>query len=417
MPDPNTAGILSTENLTNSPWSQGQTPPANTPAPAPNAAPPAPKGIAHGILRGALAAATAMAGPDANGKPRHGLGPIFGGVLAGAMTGLAAGADRSGGQTGGGLAAAGRGFQAVQQKNKQAQQQKFENDQETAKLQLEKAANARAQQEVIMHQHEMGRLDQELQLRRDEFDENKKTRLATLKLQNDNRLGYLNEIHAVPVVGAPEEDTDEALREWATKNMKQALGNFDTIPSRNPETGKWTLYEIPHDQEISVDVNGQKRFMPADAATIQWAAKYEAERNEKGKQLEIDKIEAQIRQLEAQTKSRLSGAEINEREEALQERKDELAEKVRKDKAGESKTAGGQSESVRKSEPTVSQGIGNLLRGKDFSAPIVTTTQMVRGAQAAVPSHIPVGTTATNPATGAKIVMGGDGQWHPTQQQ
>ena len=154
MLDPNTAGILSTEYLPGSPYSQGMTPPANAPAPAPTAAPPPPKGVAHGIIRGALAAVSAMAGPDANGKPRRGLGPMLGGVLSGAMTGLAAGANRKPGEAGGGLAAMGRGFQAVQQRQqdqteraKQDAFRSFEMKQEDARTTLERTRVALAQNE------------------------------------------------------------------------------------------------------------------------------------------------------------------------------------------------------------------------------------------------------------------------------
>jgi len=410
MPDPNLTGILSTENLINSPYSQGQTPPANAqPAPAAPAAPaPPPKpSKAQEIIYGAL---KAMAGPDASGKPRHGLGPMLGGILGGAMTGLAAGANREPGQAGGGLAAAGRGFQAVQQQQQQQKQRAFQNQQETDKMQLEKAANARAQQELIMRQHEMGRLDQQFQFEKDKFDQDKLNRLATLRVENNHIKDNLLKLKAQPVAGAPEAATDEELKQWAMKNMGAALGRFDTLPIQDLETGKWTLYEVPKEQEMTVHYGGKEYTVPVDPAILVKAAQDETKDN-------IEKVRAEADKLRAQAEATRAPIEAKEREQTLQERKDELAEKRRHNEATEGKTAGGQTASVKKTEPTVSQGIGNLLRGKDFSAPITTTTQTVRGAQPAVPAHIPAGATATNPATGEKIIMGGDGQWHPAQQQ
>lgn len=287
MPDPNAVGSLSSAQMDpNAPGLQLM--------PGSQNLPPRPLTVGQKIVQGALTAASAMAGPDANGKPRHGLASMLGGILGNSMTGLAAGANRQPGQAGGGLAAAGRGFQAVQQKQAQQRQQNFENQEESDKMLLEKASNARAQQQLIIQQHEMGRLDQQFQLEKDQFNETKLNRLATLRVENNNIRDRLLRLHAVPVPGAPEATTDEELSEWATKNMGTALGSdFNTLPIQDLETGKWTLYEVPKDQEMTINYGGKQYTVPVDPAILVKAAQDETRD-------QTDKVKAQADLLRAQ---------------------------------------------------------------------------------------------------------------------
>lgn len=319
MPDPNTAGILSTENLTNSPYSQGQTPPANAPAPAPTNAPAAPRSVAHGILRGALAAVTAMAGPDANGKPRRGFGPIFGGVLSGAMTGLAAGANRQPGQAGGGLAAMGRGYQAVQQRQQQQTEtakqdalRSFEMKQEDARTTLERTRVALAQNESYVKvkdgEANLRLINQSIDKGDWEFAQQK---LGSMQRDAD----LINEMQAKgakPIPGVPQFHDPVAGAKWIAdpENAKKVMDFTNGKVSqfyRVAGTGDYALFEIDAQQEKDHTItgpNGEKFTMYGtdfDAAHAQSQFNMQA-LDEKAKKVSIAKDRAEVGRFVQETK-------------------------------------------------------------------------------------------------------------------
>lgn len=412
MPDPNAVGSLSSAQM--DPNAAGLSPLSGS-----QNLPPRPLTMSQKIIRGALAGASVMAGPDANGQPRHGLANMLGGILSGGMTGLAAGADRSRGESGGGLAAMGRGFQARTNQLQQQRQQNLENQEAATKLQLEKASNARAQAQLINQQHEMGRLDQQFQLEKDKFADEKLNRLATLRVENNHIKDNLLKLHAVPVVGAPANVTDEELRDWAIKNMGTALANYDTLPIQDLETGKWTLYEVPKDQEMTVTYGGKKYTVPVDPAILVKAAQDETRDRTDAVMAEAEKLRAQAEMVrankEGQTKADKT-VSLDVAEQSLEavgipvpkswEGKDEVSEKELQDllKSKQQQTQANRGPATNATtttqEPNVFQKIGNALSGKPNEK---TTTRT-----ATRPGEAPLRVAMTSPDGKAYWVSPGD---------
>jgi hypothetical protein len=329
------------------------------------------------------------------------------------MTGLAAGVDRARGEPGGGLAAMGRGFQGVTAQNQARQRVAFQQQQEMDRVTLEKAANARGQQDLIIRQHEMGRLDSQFRLEQDKFTEEKLQRLAQLRVENSHIQDNLLRLHAELVTGAPEAATDEELREWATGHMKDALGNFDTLPVQDLETGKWHLYKVPKNQEMEVHYGGKTYTVPVDPAMLVKAAQDETKDNIDRVRAEADKLRAQaeLYRLEhpggSKTVSRDVAEEVLGRVEIpvpdTWKGKDEVpTDELRQLLATKVKSPG---ETIKTTEPTIVQGIANVVHGRDFNAPIKSTTQTVTGP---VPAH------STPPAGATGTAMGSDGKAHWT---
>lgn len=266
MPDPNAVG-----SLTQLPFQQQPTLAPNVvQAPSEPSAPLAPPSIAQKIVHGALAAASVMAGPDANGKPRRGLAPILGGILSSSMTGLAAGANRQPGQAGGGLAAAGRGFEAVQQRNQdqteRAKQQAFrdfEMKQEDAKTTLEKARVALAQNESFVKVREgeanLRLINQSIDKGDWEFAQQK---LGAMQKDQD----LVNEMQlkgATPIPGVPQFHDPVAGMKWLADpaNHKKVMDFTNGKVSqfyRVAGTGDYALFEINAQAEKEHTITGLK---------------------------------------------------------------------------------------------------------------------------------------------------------------
>jgi len=171
------------------------------------------------------------------GGPRRGLAPILGGILSGALTGLAAGADRQKGEAGGGLAAAGRGFQAVQgQQAQQAQQRQ---------------ARARQAQQQGMEQQ---KLDQE-------------------KLFQNAQISHWNleQLHAQQQADIAGQEKAYDRSKWLTEFMQTTGAKFTLarIPGNgDPNNGDAMMKYISEHPQAMKDSDGTMHiYMPAPGDT------------------------------------------------------------------------------------------------------------------------------------------------------
>lgn len=196
-------------------------------------APARPLSIGQKIIHGALAGASAMAGPDANGQPRRGLAAILGGILSGAMTGLAAGANRPEGSAGGGLAAIGRGYEA-----------------RSGQLEAQKRQGAAREEAQAENQQAAAKLDQE-------------------KVFQNAQISHWNleQLHAQQM--ADNEATEAAYRrsEWLAEFMKGTGARFTLarIPGNgDPNNGDAMMDYIGKHPQAMKDSDGTMHmYMPA----------------------------------------------------------------------------------------------------------------------------------------------------------
>lgn len=181
-------------------------------------------------------------------------GEMFRGILAGALTGLAAGAIQRG--PGAGLRSFGAGFigreaqmQQQEQQKKQEAQQEFQNEGEAQKRLYAQHADARAQQKSFWDSKLAADLDkqyaQDLQLRK--FDLSEKVTAEALReqeqIQNDEMLG----IQPVMVDGkpAPEFDSGDEASQFAVLHKDKLLKDFKGLARYDIATGKWRAVVVP----------------------------------------------------------------------------------------------------------------------------------------------------------------------------
>jgi hypothetical protein len=295
---------------------------ALAPTVQPNPAPAPKPTTAQRIIHGALAAATAAAGPEidaqGNPQPRRGLAHLFGGILQGAMTALAAGANRKPGEAGGGLAAMGRGFEAVQQRQQDQSErarlqahQNFEEQQQRENLKLEQARVAMAQNESYVKVREseanLRLINQSIDKGDWEFAQQK---LGAMQKDAD----LVNEMQAkgaTAIPGVPTFHDPVAGMKWLAdpanhkKVMDFANGKVTQF-YRVAGTGDYALFEIGAQQETEhtiTDRNGKKLTMfgtDFDASHIQ-SGENAARLEEKYRQVSIAHEEAEVAKIKQDT--------------------------------------------------------------------------------------------------------------------
>ena len=274
-------------------------------------------------------------------------GEMARGILAAALTGMAAGS-----MPGAGQGAFGLGFNAQQKqteqntdKAKEAAQTTFKNKQAADELTIRKQQSAMEQQEGIKRLQADDDLHAESLQKIRQGDFSFSEEYLRKDQEQADRLALQQKAGMVPLImpdgsPAPEFATPDEAMAWANANPKIAVkkGNYYNVPTHDPETHRWMMMEVPKTwddlQWLGVEKNSDGtpkkdadgNMIPngdfkvngkavAPGGQITQHQLYESQQNELGLQTKkVDLEDAQVR-LQNATMNYKKDARINEAQE------------------------------------------------------------------------------------------------------